>query len=180
MSRVVGVAFFASVAIVVGASFYKESLDAAKTPAPTRIHYAPEENLEAIDADLISRAKTTIDIAAYALTDGPVLAALDRAAMAGVRVRLYLDKAVRNGTTAPALQMTHLAALPSVQWKYKTARALMHLKSYCVDGATLRTGSANFSPSGERRQDNDLVVVEGPGACAAFAAHFETMWSREP
>ena len=154
--------------------------ESAPGGAPTRIHYAPEENLEAIDADLISRAKTTIDIAAYALTDGPVLAALDRAAMAGVRVRLYLDKAVRNGTTAPALQMTHLAALPSVQWKYKTARALMHLKSYCVDGATLRTGSANFSPSGERRQDNDLVVVEGPGACAAFATHFETMWSREP
>ena len=154
--------------------------ESAPAGAPTRIHYAPEENLEAIDADLISRAKTTIDIAAYALTDGPVLAALDRAAMAGVRVRLYLDKAVRNGTPAPALQMTHLAALPSVQWKYKTARARMHLKSYCVDGATLRTGSANFSPSGERRQDNDLVVVEGPGACAAFAWHFETMWSREP
>src|ERR1700723_2393494 len=31
---------------------------------------------------------------------------------------------------------------------------LMHLKGYCVDHRLLRTGSANFSRSGETRQDN--------------------------
>jgi len=43
----------------------------------------------------------------------------------------------------------------------------MHLKSYCVDGRTLRSGAANFSWSGEDAQDNDLVIVRSPGACAA-------------
>ena len=37
-------------------------------PAPT-IHYAPAENLEHIDVDLIDTAKTEIDLAAYVLTD---------------------------------------------------------------------------------------------------------------
>ena len=37
----------------------------------------------------------------------------------------------------------------------------MHLKGYCVDHRLLRTGSANFSRSGETRQDNDLVALRG-------------------
>jgi hypothetical protein len=35
----------------------------------------------------------------------------------------------------------------------------MHLKSYQIDGKLLRTGAANFSASGLKRQDNDLVVA---------------------
>ena len=43
----------------------------------------------------------------------------------------------------------------------------MHLKSYQIDGRLLRTGAANFSASGLKRQDNDLIVIEGPAAAAA-------------
>ncbi len=40
----------------------------------------------------------------------------------------------------------------------------------------LRTGSANFNASGERRQDNDLIVIRDAGAAVKFDAHFERMW----
>ena len=53
----------------------------------------------------------------------------------------------------------------------------MHLKSYEIDGATLRTGSANFPASGENAQDNDLIVIcDGGGSADAFEAHFERTW----
>jgi phosphatidylserine/phosphatidylglycerophosphate/cardiolipin synthase-like enzyme len=52
------------------------------------IHYAPAENLEHIDAALIDSASRQIDMAAYVLTDWPVIEALTRAA---VQVRIYLD-----------------------------------------------------------------------------------------
>jgi phosphatidylserine/phosphatidylglycerophosphate/cardiolipin synthase-like enzyme len=39
----------------------------------------------------------------------------------------------------------------------------MHLKSYQIDGRLLRTGAANFSASGLKRQDNDLIVIESAG-----------------
>jgi phosphatidylserine/phosphatidylglycerophosphate/cardiolipin synthase-like enzyme len=48
--------------------------------------------------------------------------------------------------------------------------AAMHLKSYQIDGRLLRTGSANFSASGEKRQDNDVVVIDNPDAAAIFLA----------
>jgi phosphatidylserine/phosphatidylglycerophosphate/cardiolipin synthase-like enzyme len=49
---------------------------------------------------------------------------------------------------------------------------LMHLKGYCVDHRLLRTGSANFSRSGETRQDNNLVALRGASVCAGFDAKF--------
>ena len=43
----------------------------------------------------------------------------------------------------------------------------MHLKSYQIDGKLLRTGAANFSATGLKRQDNDLIVIESADAAAA-------------
>jgi hypothetical protein len=42
----------------------------------------------------------------------------------------------------------------------------MHLKGYEIDGRLLRTGAANFSASGLKRQDNDLIVIKSAGASA--------------
>jgi phosphatidylserine/phosphatidylglycerophosphate/cardiolipin synthase-like enzyme len=49
----------------------------------------------------------------------------------------------------------------------------MHLKSYQTDGRLLRTGAANLSASGLKRQDNDLVVIESAEAAAAFKHAFD-------
>jgi phosphatidylserine/phosphatidylglycerophosphate/cardiolipin synthase-like enzyme len=57
-------------------------------------------------------------------------------------------------------------------------KRLMHLKGHCVDHRLLRTGSANFSRSGETRQDNDLVAVRGTSVCAGFDAKFDRPWAR--
>jgi hypothetical protein len=73
------------------------------------------------------------------------------------------------------------APLPAaLQVRTKPPGEPMHLKGFCVDGATLRTGSANFSASGKRRQDNDLVVLRGRLACEVFEAKFERAWASKP
>jgi phosphatidylserine/phosphatidylglycerophosphate/cardiolipin synthase-like enzyme len=54
-------------------------------PAPV-IHYAPAENLEHIDVELIDGARHEIDVAAYVLTDWPIMQVLTRAADRGVDV----------------------------------------------------------------------------------------------
>jgi phosphatidylserine/phosphatidylglycerophosphate/cardiolipin synthase-like enzyme len=59
-------------------------------PAPV-IHYAPGENLEHVDVALIDRPERELDMAAYVLTDWPVMLALTRAADRGVAIRIYLD-----------------------------------------------------------------------------------------
>jgi phosphatidylserine/phosphatidylglycerophosphate/cardiolipin synthase-like enzyme len=55
--------------------------------------------------------------------------------------------------------------------------APMHLKSYQIDGRLLRTGAANFSATGLKRQDNDLGVIENAEAAAAFKRAFDARFA---
>ena len=54
----------------------------------------------------------------------------------------------------------------------------MHLKSYQIDGRWLRTGAANFSASGLKRQDNDLLVIDSQAAAEAFKLRFEAIFAQ--
>jgi len=132
------------------------------------IHFSPEERLDAIDAAMIESAKLSIDFAAYSLNDGAVVDALNAADRRGVVIRIVLDPRERH-------DFVRLGDL-SDNVRIKRSGPLMHLKAYAIDGEVLRTGSANFSASGERQQDNDLIVIRDAGAAAKFDAHFERMW----
>ena len=145
------------------------------------IHYSPSENLEHIDVETLNQARGTVDFAAYVLTDIPVIEALSSAAARGVAVRLYIDG---SGGRPPAERVTgaldRLLASTMVEMRIKPAQsAIMHLKGYVVDGRILRTGSANFSASGLKQQDNDLIRVNDANSVHAFEAKFQTMWERE-
>jgi phosphatidylserine/phosphatidylglycerophosphate/cardiolipin synthase-like enzyme len=121
------------------------------------------------------RAEHSIDMAAYILTDWPVMQALARAAGRGVKVRVYLDGAELSKDEEQA-PFSELAATPGDEMRVKRDSALMHLKSYAIDGNVLLTGAANFSASGLKRQDNDLIVIESAEAAAAFRKDFEAMF----
>ncbi len=150
---------------------------AAAIGAPS-IHYAPAENLEKIDVALIDQARASIDMAAYVLTDWPVLQALTRAADRGVKLRIYLDGG-QNEQRYPSAPFDDLKGTPDVEMRVKPRGGdLMHLKAYAVDGRVLRTGAANFSASGEKRQDNDLIIIESPAAAEAFKRNFETIFAQ--
>jgi phosphatidylserine/phosphatidylglycerophosphate/cardiolipin synthase-like enzyme len=124
------------------------------------VHFSPEERLDAIDAALIATAKQSIDLASYALTDPIVIDALNDAEHRGVVVRVVLDPRERH-------DFARLGDL-SDNVRIKRGGPFMHLKAYTIDGAVLRTGSANFSTSGENAQDNDLVVIRDAGAAGKF------------
>jgi phosphatidylserine/phosphatidylglycerophosphate/cardiolipin synthase-like enzyme len=96
-------------------------------PSPA-IHYAPAENLERIDDELIDSAKHEIDFAAYVLTDWPVLQALIRAADRGVKVRIYLGGS-QLAEREPTKLFQDLSQTPGVEIRVKRSRgAPMHLK----------------------------------------------------
>jgi|SRR6185437_4900922 len=145
-------------------------------PPPFEQHFAPDENLERIDVGALDGARRSIDIAAYVLSDLPVIAALTRAAQRGVRVRVFRQL---NDFDPSKASTTAIACLEQagaiIRYKDPT-RPLMHLKAYCIDGDLLRVGAANFSASGLKRQNNDLELARGPGVCTAFEKAFSEMW----
>ena len=115
---------------------------------------------------------TTSALAGYAL-------ALIAAGARGVKVRLYRDPGGYDPGATVTQALEKLQRTRNVEIRFKRdGSAYMHLKSYCIDGETLRTGAANFSASGLKNQDNDLVFL-GAEACAAFTRNFENLWSRK-
>ena len=71
-----------------------------------------------------------------------------------------------------------LAETPGVEIRIKhRVRDPMHLKTYQIDGKLLRTGAANFSASGLKRQDNDLIVIESAEAAASFKRDFDARYA---
>ena len=71
-----------------------------------------------------------------------------------------------------------LANTRNVQVKIKSGEDLMHEKDFDVDGYLLRSGSANWSIGGLRRQDNIAIYTEAPTDVSRFEEKFEEMWSR--
>jgi phosphatidylserine/phosphatidylglycerophosphate/cardiolipin synthase-like enzyme len=176
-----------AIAILCGFAFEFRSVltPSRATTAPSavggaaEVHYAPGEDLESIDVALIGEAAKQIDIAAYVLTDRAVIEALRGAAARGVKVRIWRDAnmAAKVGDYDVEAQLG--GPIHGLEIRSKSAGGeLMHLKDHCVDHRLLRTGSANFSRSGETRQDNDLVALRGESVCAGFDAKFDGAWGK--
>ena len=145
--------------------------------------YSNPFSLIATDTATILAAKTSIDYAAYALDDSYLTQALLTVAAAGVKIRLYLDRteleaSARGDATLARCPLGTLLGHPNIDIKVKASSILMHLKSYLVDGSTLRDGSANFSPEGEVKQDNSLILTDDPTSLLLFETKFEQMWNR--
>jgi phosphatidylserine/phosphatidylglycerophosphate/cardiolipin synthase-like enzyme len=143
------------------------------------IHYAPAADLERIDLALLRSATHSIDVAAYLFVDQALIEALAEVARRGVRVRLYLDGAQEAAREGFGGRARGLRGIERIEVRLKPPGAeIMHLKSYGVDAKLLRTGSANFTFSGLKREDDDLVVIRDQAAVAAFEESFEAMWRR--
>ena len=133
------------------------------------IHFSPVENLEKIDVGLIDGAKKSIDMAAYVLSDWAIIEALRAAERRGVIVRIVLDTSQHHA----------FDRLPDLadNIRIKRSSVFMHLKAYTIDGAVLRAGAANFSASGLKHQDNELLVIRDAPAVKAFGSRFEAIWT---
>ncbi len=150
-------------------------LGASASAGTLEIHYAPDENLEAIDVAAIENASVCVDMAAYVLSDVAVIEALGDAADRGVAVRLYLDRAQYEGH---ANAVAALIGRTGVSARIKPSGALMHLKAYAVDRERLRTGSGNFSLSGLSRQDNDALFTDDSAIVTRFERDFESIFAQ--
>lgn len=159
--------------------------NAATSGNAAEIHYSPAEDLERVDLNLLRSAQHTIDMPMYAFTDKYLAQALMERAEHGVKIRIYRDRTQFEEESARATKkatdddvLSLLSHQPNIQIRVKSSSTLQHLKSYCVDNKLVRDGSANWSPTGEKRQDNSLIILKSSAAAANFQHNFEQLWNR--
>ena len=162
---------------------------------PASIEYArfsPSENLERIEigelraaAQRLRRARAPLNVAMYAFTDRAIAQVLVEEADAGTEIRVYRDgeqydieqrESERSGRISVA-SMFHGHKNIHVRVKPASRIDLMHLKCWS-DGQVLRDGSANWSTTGLKRQDNDARFTSNRQEVQEFNRNFEQLWNR--
>lgn len=105
----------------------------------------------------IRSAQKEILIQAYSFTSKPIAKALIDAAKRGVKIEAVLDK---SNATAKYSAATFLdnACIPVL---IDSAHAIAHNKIMIIDGATVITGSFNFTAAAENKNAENLLVIKG-------------------
>jgi phosphatidylserine/phosphatidylglycerophosphate/cardiolipin synthase-like enzyme len=120
-------------------------------PAETSLDNPEIRNTREVWLEMIGRARTTLDLEQYYISDEPgkqlagVLATIDSAAGRGVRVRILVD--ARMYSTYPA-SADALAKRPNIEVRRidfgAIAGGVQHAKYFVVDGKEVFVGSQNF------------------------------------
>ena len=135
-------------------------------------------------AAFLSRARRSLDIAMYDIrseTDAGalVIASLLAAAQRGVAVRLVYDVAHPGPIPVPPPPGTApeaIEALPVPTRGIAGIPDLMHHKFAVLDGATVWTGSTNWTDDSWSRQENVIVTVDSRETTYAPVLAFEQLW----
>ncbi len=135
-------------------------------------YFCPEDGCSQVVIQWIERANESIDLAMYSFTLDSIGEALVKAKERGIRVRVILeaeriDRYSEYGRLRAA----------GVEVKLDRNSYLMHDKFMVIDGSVVLTGSFNYTWSGDRKNDENLVVIVDGRVASAFESEFDEMWS---
>jgi phosphatidylserine/phosphatidylglycerophosphate/cardiolipin synthase-like enzyme len=145
----------------------------------------PAERTAQALADFVGAAEHTLEIAIYDLRLPDPLAqtvrgALEAAAQRGVAVRLAYNKDCPDEQTVPPPPRTEpdqLESLPFPTAAIPGVPDLMHHKYVIRDGATVWTGSMNWTADSWTREENVVVTVDSTALAARYLVDFEQLWT---
>jgi phosphatidylserine/phosphatidylglycerophosphate/cardiolipin synthase-like enzyme len=158
-------------------------------PAETTLDHADVRDASVVWPEMIDRAKRTIDLSHFYASEiegepdtsrlTPVIAALERAASRGVRVRFLVDgkMAEKYPTT-----LEHLRAIgKGLTLKSIDAKAryggVQHAKYFVVDGDEVFVGSQNFDWRALAHIQEMGVRVRSTAIAGALTDVFDTDWT---
>lgn len=144
---------------------------------PAEFYFSPTES--AIDAviDQVDAATTSIDFAIFFFTDDDLRDALIAAQARGVTVRGLWD----NLGSANSFSEDEVLCDAGATVKVEDTIGKMHHKFMVIDTDTLTprtiTGSMNWTGAGNKRNNENTLVLHDPAVARAFQEGFDTMWN---
>jgi phosphatidylserine/phosphatidylglycerophosphate/cardiolipin synthase-like enzyme len=136
-------------------------------------------------AEFFAPAKRSLEIAVYDLNLPPDLVeivgtALRAAENRGVAIRLAYNLDHAKGIPVPPPPITNpevIEGLPFPTEAIPGVPDLMHHKYVIRDGATVWTGSTNWTADSWTREENVILTVESPALAARYLEDFEQLWT---
>jgi len=125
-------------------------------PAPVMdVRFSPKGDCTEGVEDFIGSAKKSVRVQAYSFTSVPIAGALVKARERGVDVVVLLDK---SNVTARSSQLKTLQD-GDVSTFIDSKHAIAHDKVIIVDGASVETGSFNFTNAAEKSNAENCLFI---------------------
>jgi phosphatidylserine/phosphatidylglycerophosphate/cardiolipin synthase-like enzyme len=148
---------------------------AAGPEASWQVCFTPGQDCTGLVVAQIAGAKRSILVQAYSFTSVPILAALKAAHGRGVDVEVIVDKSTArtcpSGSRYNAATYLSNAGIPV--W-VDAAVSIAHNKVMVIDGATVITGSFNFTAAAQKANAENLLVIRD----SELAAKYRRNWER--
>ena len=135
---------------------------------PINVYFSPRGGCTEVIIWEISAATNTILVQAYSFTSAPIAKALVDAHRRGVDIQVILDKSQRTEKYSSADFLVNMGVPTFIDARH----AIAHNKIMIIDGATVITGSFNFTKSAEQKNAENLLVIRSP----ELAAKYTTNW----
>ena len=117
----------------------------------------------------LNAAKTSVLVQAYSFTSTPIAKALLEAHKRRVKVEVVLDKSQRTEKYSEADFLVNVG----IPVRIDSQHAIAHDKVMVIDGATVITGSFNFTKNAEANNAENLLVIRSPELAAKYAANWK-------
>ena len=133
------------------------------------VAFSPNDGATALVVHTIDQAKSSILGQAYSFTSAPIARALAEAHQRGGDVRVILDKSQKTERYSIAVYLRN-HGIPT--W-IDSRHAIAHNKVMVIDGATVITGSFNFTKAAEEKNaENVIVLHDNPRLAAIYTQNW--------
>ena len=138
---------------------------------PITVHFSPGGGCTEAVVQELRAAKKSVLVQAYSFTSAPIAKALVETSRRGVKVEVVLDRSQRSEQYSSADFVAHAGISTFIDAKH----AIAHNKVMVIDGATVITGSFNFTAAAESRNAENLLILHDVKDLAArYTANWET------
>lgn len=140
-----------------------------------RLHevmFSPGQDIPENIAYYLSRAKRSIDLCVFTISDESLAHALKAAHARGVKIRLITDN---NKMRDYGSQVKELARA-GIEVKIDNSRYHMHNKFGLIDGRIVFTGSYNWTYTAKMYNQENIVITTNYTIVHKFIDEFERLW----
>ena len=143
--------------------------------AQTEVYFSLSDNPQKTIIKNINQAEAFINIAMYIFTDREIAIPLVKARERGVKVRVYLDQ----DQVDYKYSQSRFLVQKGIKVRISTNNYIMHHKFAIIDNRLLLTGSYNWTFSANKRNDENLMVIDDPEIIEIFQNQFINLWTNK-
>ncbi len=136
------------------------------------IYFSPEDDVERIILKLIFKARESIQFMAFSFTSSNIGEAMIKKFRDGIRVSGLIEKKGSDSSYSQYVRMK-IEGLPV---KLDRNEYNMHHKVIIIDKKLVITGSYNFSRNADRRNDENILIIDNRDIAGEYLKEFNRLY----